>query len=433
MLAALRYRIVSAMFHQPRLLRAAAGALRRHAALSSALGVAAGINAVRAMLSQETRFSHGHYPAVMPGGPFLIGLPSGPVHAAKRQCLQGLLPRRELLVAASARALDALVGELRARTGVRDPLRFDLVDDYMVPLVWNALRLTYDERAEPVTEVDRELVQAARWLGAQLLIGAAATPAVQQRALRSARQLSIAFDDAMSGAPSDFGFDARWLRAVPARTERLRDAIGLMWVGHPSVTQAGVLMMQELLARPEEYARLIEATARVGGTAADMPPHHRELLRAHVLELLRFRPPFPLLGRLVAQPTQLPSGASGQSGPADGAVAEAIHVKAGACIAMTLGALFDPAAQHEDPRRYVPGRHFHHEEDRLLMFGTGPRRCIAGDQVVEVLVTALHGLLCLGLVPAASGASASKAPLRQARRCSFDGPIIVHMPMTTAR
>lgn len=108
MLAALRYRIVRAMFHQPRLLRAVAGALRRHTALSSALGVAAGIDAVRAMLSQETRFSHGHYPAVMPGGPFLIGLPSGPVHGAKRQCLQGLLPRRELLVASPTSAIPFL-------------------------------------------------------------------------------------------------------------------------------------------------------------------------------------------------------------------------------------------------------------------------------------------------------------------------------------
>lgn len=411
MLDALAYRISSAVFHQPLLLRSLARQLRRHPQLASLLGIAVAADDVRTVLADEARFSHAHYPEVMLGGPFLIGLPSGAAHGARRQCLHQLLPTPDQVAEASAAALGVVVQNLVGKAAGAGSLRFDLIDDYMAPLVWNALRRVYDAGAEPRAEVDAELVAAARWLGAQLLIGTTGTAATRARALRSAALMQQFYERGEAGARKDLMLDRRWRAAIPSRQERVRDAVGLAWVGHPSTTQGGALILQELLARPAVHAELATAAQALRAPVQVMPPHHRDRLRDHVLELLRFRPPFPLVGRLVPQTARVPTQPGADAG---------LKLAAGRRTAMLLGALFDPDAHEQDPDSYVPGRTFRRPEDRWLMFGSGPRSCIAAELVVEVLVTALHGLLWLG---------PPGRLLRRAGRAAFEGPVIVHLPV----
>jgi cytochrome P450 len=414
------YRIASALFNQPLLLRAVAWLVRGSGGLASATGLVASARGVRDVLARETHFTHGHLPAVMLDGPFLIGLPSGPQHAQKRICLHGLLPTPELMAEATQQAVQLLLPRLQAK--LNEQKWFDLVEDYMAPLVWCAIRLAYDPQrtlnrlqAQPSPEpepMEREWLLAARWLGAQLLIGSIAPPDERQRALRSAALLGAAFAQGQGTTTAGpFTLDDRWAQAVPDKTPRLRDAIGLLWVGHPATVQGGALMMQELLARPQEYQRLRAEMAAADKRGDANGLLVRERLRDHVLELLRFRPPFPLLGRLV------PTEASFKVGTDPGA-ARTTRARPGSVAVMTIGALFDPAAQREDPREYLPGRHFYEPEDRLLMFGTGPRHCVAREQVIEILVSALAGLLQLG-----------DTPLGPQGRRAYDGPVIVEMKL----
>ncbi len=418
------YRIASALFHQPLLLRAVARLVRCSGALASATGLVASARGVRDVLARETHFTHGHLPAVMLDGPFLIGLPSGPQHAQKRACLHRLLPQAEQMAEATQKAVHNVLPHLQAK--LKAQKSFDLIEDYMAPLVWCAIRLAYDPQrtlgrlqaeSSPEPEpMEREWLLAARWLGAQLMIGGVAPPDERQRALRSAALLGAAFAQGQTPAtPGPFRLDGRWVTPVPGNTPgntpSLRDAMGLLWVGHPATVQGGALMMQELLARPEEYRRLRAEMAAANNRGVAGYPPMRDQLRDHVLELLRFRPPFPLLGRLVPTQASFPNG----TGPD---AAGTTPARPGSVVVMTIGALFDPAAQREDPRKYLPGRHFNEPEDRLLMFGAGPRHCVAREQVVEILVSALAGLLELG-----------DTPLRARGRRVYDGPVIVEMKL----
>lgn len=401
----LAYRVVSALFHQPLLLRALAWLLRRFAFLTSAMSFVASADCVREALARETAFTHGRYAPLLIDGPFLIGLPSGSAHAAKRTCLQHLLPTPSQVAAGTLQALPGICANVAAR--VAKDGSFDLIDDYMAPLVWNAIRIAYGNPAAVALTANPALLEAARWLGAQLLIGEVAPTAVRQRAMRSKAILDLAFDAAMSAPNTDLS--ARWSAATPGYDERRRDAIGLLWVGHPATTQAGALSLQELMGRPGLYRSLRAAAALPANTPSS--PAWRAVLQSHVLELLRFRSPFPMLARTVPRDTTYALGA--------GKIATA---KAGTLGILTIGALFDPTAQDRSPRTYDPQRQFHEPNDRWLVFGAGPRHCIAQAQVAEILVTALAGLLSL-----------SKDPLRSAgrpwRRRSYDGPVIVKMPL----
>lgn len=405
LLDSLTYRAASGLFHQPLLLRAIAWLLRRSVFLSTALSAVATAEGVRRALGREAAFTHARYEPLLIDGPFLIGLPSGPVHDAKRKCLLGLLPTPAQVAAGTLQCLPAICADVRARV-VADG-RFDLITDYIVPLTWNAISIAYGAPAARKLAVAPGLLEAARALGAQLLIGEIAPAAMRQRALRSKELLDQAFAGAMNEAATDMS--PPWAAATPNFDERRRDAIGMLWVGHPATTQAGALNLQELLDRPALYDEL-RAQAALPGNMPDSPAW-RATLHAHVLELLRFRSPFPMLARTVPREATYPAG--------DDKVAKA---RPGTLGVLTIGALFDPKAQDRSPRKYDPQRRFHVTNDRWLIFGAGPRHCIAQDQVVEILVTALAGLLSL-----------SPRPLRYAgwpgRRRVYDGPVIVGMPM----
>jgi hypothetical protein len=411
----LAYRLASGLFNQPRLLRAIAALARRDPLRAASLRLVATATGVREVLSHEASFTHGHYPSVLVGGPFLIGMPSGQAHRESRQCLMHLLPSPAELARETQTALAALLQNL---TGPERAGRaFDLVEDVLAPLVWRALHRAFNagHEAPPLT---REWLLAARWLGAQLMIGSVAPMAVTQRAQRSAAVLERAFMAAParaagSGAQRSVRLHSGWQSGTASVEQQRRDAVGLLWVGHPSTVQAGALMLLELLARPALFLRLSRETADVDWQAP-WPDWLRERLLDHVLELLRFRPPFPLLARQVPRPAAfLPDAACAMPAELE---------SPGSVLAMLIGALFDPKAQQEDPRAYLPGRHFHHPEDRFLIFGAGDRHCIAREHVLEILVTALGGYLALH-------GRRGRLHRRWSDRLVWDGPVIARMPV----
>ena len=85
-------------------------------------------------------------------------------------------------------------------------------------------------------------------------------------------------------------------------------------------------------------------------------------------------------------------------------------------VLLTIGALFDDnAMKDKNAATYEPGRVFHSAPDRYLMFGMKERACIAQYQVVEILVSALAGLLALPQLRWAD---------QWLSRMKYDGPII---------
>ena len=348
----------------------------------------------------------------MPADPnFLIGMDAGPACEKERKFLTDALPSPADCAKASGDTSKALIESIRKSSGHA----FNLVDDYMVPIVWSALRQLFGSAATDIEKgvgpdasgcpmaAKKELLLDLRYLGAHLLVGGIAPRSIQTRAEVSARRVN-------ARVGWQVGAIQAALRAFRPKSGAsiTRDAVGLMWVGHPATVQAGALIMQDLIGRPPIYRTLREQAEGLGD-AVWQDPAFRELLRAHVLESLRFRPPFPLLTRDVPRDATFDAGG------------KIVTAKAGSSVTLlTIGAMFDPLAVNQ-PDQYVPGRadsDWTDIENRYLMFGYGPRRCIAKDQVVEILVSALAGLL---LLPRLKWDRWWKLRIR------YDGPTIVRM------
>ncbi|MGZ8981137.1 MAG: hypothetical protein ACXW2D_10325, partial [Burkholderiaceae bacterium] len=239
-----------------------------------------------------------------------------------------------------------------------------------------------------------------RAVGAQLIIGSVSTRKVRERADRSAaalnRRVLAAYEK----------FDLRWSAPLDGGGgAMLRNAVGLMWVGHPATVQAGAQCMQELLARPD-HLRTLAQQVRAHGDQAWASREVRTELARHVLELLRLRPPFPILARDVPRDTWFAVHPDVPPGEA--------HAGSGMKI-LVAGALASAAGTNAG--RYCPGQ----VDPRYstLMFGHGARACIATDHVVQTLVSALVGLLQLTNLRWGS----------RLRRMRYDGPTIERMPL----
>lgn len=399
---AIGYQLVSRLVHQPRLLRMMAGILRTWPAIAHVFPIVARRNAVAAVFDRQSSFSNAAHAPNLTAGEFAIGMESGARHSGDRTFLQSILPSKEECGKACAEESDRLISRLlesRDRT-------FDLIDDYLVPVAWQPLRRALGTAgtvmAQPDGRPTPQVVSELRILGAQLITGSSATPAVRARAEAAAGEMNRRVESMLPE------LQRQWASKTPGDNAAiLRNAVGLLWVAHPATVQAGALMMQELLSRPSEYEKLA-AKAREPGAPPWTRPDFRNLLRDHILELLRFRPPFPILKRDVPRDTLFDIGTQFP-----------VHVAAGSeMVLLTIGALFDDAAGKEgsaDAALYRPGRQFKAAGDSYLMFGMGERVCIAQHQVVEVLISALAGLLRLPRLRWADPWFA---------RMTYDGPII---------
>lgn len=397
---AIGYQLVSRLVHQPHFLRMLAGVLRTWPGIARVFPIVARRNAVAAVFERQASFSNAAHAPNLTAGEFAIGMEAGARHCEDRAFLQRVLPSDKDCAEVAAQESRRLISLL-----INAPKRkFDLIDDYMVPVAWQPLRLALGA-ASSKFEVNEgrplpQVVDELRILGAQLITGSAATPAVRVRAEAAADGLNRRVESVLKmlqieWANKNAGNDA----AV------LRNAVGLLWVAHPATVQAGALMMQELFSRRREYEKLASRALALGDsrwTDSDF----RRALSDHILELLRFRPPFPILKRHVPRDTLFDIGTPFP-----------VHVAAGSeMVVLTIGALFDDEAmENNKAATYEPGRKFHSAADRYLMFGMQERACIAQYQVVQVLVSALAGLL---------GLPRLKWGEPWFSRMKYDGPII---------
>jgi hypothetical protein len=403
---ALLYRLVSVMLHQPGLLRLIGAAHRRWSRLTSFTGMVARRDAVAEAFLRDNSFSNTAHAPNMPAGEFMMGMESGPRHDADRELLARTMPDPALFGQRGGE-------EARRRTlslGARADGRFDLIDDYMMWVVWHALREGFGSAAEVLeSQVARNATHDSgmlaffhelRYLGAHLIIGSVAPRAIASRAERSGGALRRHVAATMPA------LRCAWAHAKPHDDAAVRrNGVGLGWVGHPATVQSCALMMQELFKRPAVYRRLRQRANALGADAwtdADF----RAMLRGHVLELMRFRPTFPMLKRDVPRETSVRAGAN-----------RLVDIQGGRQLTLlSIGAMFDPAAVSK-PNLYWPERPAK-TEDRMMHFGFGPRPCVGQLHVVEILVSAATGLL---LMP----------PLRWAdpwwSRIGYDGPIVSRM------
>jgi cytochrome P450 len=365
--------------HQPALLRWAGAAIRRSPFIEGAVPVVVRGTPARRVFQRPASYSNTSHAPNLVAGEFVIGLESGPRHDEERLLASSLLASPgDCGDSARSLARTLTAGFVSSR-----PVAFDLIDDYLTRTVWAGMRPIFRDAADalegaPATpEALRAFFMEMRYPGAHLIIGGLASPAVQRRAEDHANALRARVRRHL------LALSAAWGHPADALLERT--AVGLLWVGHPATVQAGALVMQELLQRPAVYGPLHDEAARLGESAWT-DAAYRLTVRQHVIEALRFRPPFPMLLRDVPRDTEY---------TLDGK--RRLATAAGARVTLVSpAAMFDPegaAAASVCPfhaaRAPGPAGPYH------LIFGHGPRSCIAQDQVVEILTSALTGLLTL--------------------------------------
>jgi hypothetical protein len=245
----------------------------------------------------------------------------------------------------------------------------------------------------------RQYLLEIRYVAGQLLAGGLSTPRFQRRAGACADSLHTRIE----GVRGDVA--KAWHVSIPS-ADLDRNAIGLAWISHPVTVQSGALVVQELLSRPAIYRDLRELAAATADVWTDND--FRKTVRDHVLELMRFRPIFPLLTRDVPRDTEFETGGRKNA-----------QCRAGGKLTiLSIAALFDKRAV-PDSGRFCPHREWQDQEFRWMMFGYGDRQCPARHYAVEIITAALIGLLTL-------------PRLQLAEPIAYDGPLMSRMRMRFA-
>jgi len=382
------------------------GALfRRFPFVGGWFGVAARASAVRGVMTRPQSFSNSAHAPNLASGDYLIGMDPGPTYDADRALLNGRLAALNVQVNADQEA------QLRVKQlQCGNETSFDLIDDYLMWIVFRAIQPVFGTAGSRVAAgahgnvndpgLQRQYLMEIRYVAGQLLAGSSATLRVQRRAELCA--------DALRARIAGVSNDIRQAWQVPASLKFIeRNAVGLAWISHPVTVQSGALIVQELLGRPEVH-KALQAKAAQLGSAVWQNGNFRDLVRDHVLELMRFRPIFPLLARDVPRDTEFETGAR-QNAPCSGG---------GKMTVLSIAAMFDPRAV-PDSGRFCPPRNWGNQQDlRWLMFGYGTRQCPAKDYAVDILTSALIGLLILPELQLARG---------EGKAITYDGALMSSM------
>jgi cytochrome P450 len=377
-------------------------------------GVAARASAVRDVMTRPRSFSNSAHAANLASGEYLIGMDPGPTYATDKLVLDARLDALKPTLPASAnREVQRLVECLK---GADKP--FDLIEDYLMWIVFRAMHPLFDTASARVAAgaqgdvgdpgLQRQYLMEIRYVAGQLLAGSTATLRVQRRAELCA--------DALRARIAGVSDDIRQAWNVSASRHFIeRNAVGLAWISHPVTVQSGALIVQELLERPEVHKDLRKRAAQLGPEVWQ-DGSFRDLVRDHVLELMRFRPIFPLLSRDVPRDTEFETGARRNAPCAAG----------GKVTVLSIAAMFDSRAV-PDIGRFCPARDWGDQQDlRWLMFGFGTRQCPAKDYAVDILTSALIGLLILPELQLADGGGKAityDGALMSGMRVGFTSPV----------
>lgn len=370
----------------PGLLRAVGALFRKWPSTAGRLHQAARADAVMGVLTRPESFSNTAHEPNMLAGDYIIAMDPGPTYAHDRALLLSRLNSLDVQSDADKEAA-ARAAALAARTAPSGAdTSFDLIDDYLIWVIFHAIQPIFGAAAGQVAAgvgghtgdqgLQRQYLLQIRYVAGQLLGGGVATLDAQRRANVAADGLRARMK-AMSG-----DIEKAWgVSMQPADLER--NAVGMSWISHPVTVQSAALVVQELLSRAKIYRSLrAMAQAAEGGVWADSK--FRDVVRDHVLELMRFRPVFPLLARNVPRDTGFETGGR-----------EDAECPAGGSVSIwSIAALFDPEAV-ADSKQFCPHRKWQDEELRWLMFGYGSRHCPAREHAVEIITSALIGLLTL--------------------------------------
>jgi cytochrome P450 len=381
--------------------------LRRFPFVGGWFGVVARASAVRGVMTRPQSFSNSAHAPNLVAGDYLIGMDPGPTYYADKLLLDARLAvLKPTLPATADQEVQQLVANLK-KWGTKP---FDLIEDYLMWIVFRAMYPLFGSATDRVAAgargnvndpgLQQQYLMEIRYVAGQLLAGSSATLRVQRRAELCAHALRAR----IAGVNDDI----RQAWQVPASLKFIeRNAVGLAWISHPVTVQSGALIVQELLGRPEVH-RALRAKAAQLGPAVWQNGNFRDLVRNHVLELMRFRPIFPLLARDVPRDTEFETGAR-QNATCSGG---------GKMTVLSIAAMFDPRTV-PDSGRFCPARNWGNQQDlRWLMFGYGTRQCPAKGYAVEILTSALIGLLILPELQLARG---------EGKAITYDGALMSSM------
>jgi cytochrome P450 len=383
--------------------------LRLWPSLAGRFGLAARASAVKTVLTRPESFSNRTHAADLVAGDYLIAMDPGPLYQADRALLDARLDVLSVRADAdrTARRLVATLSQPQAKA-------FDLIDDYLMWVAFDAIQPVFGAAGSEVAAgaggnvndpgLKRQYLLEIRYVAGQLLAGNSSTLRVQRRAEASAASL-IARIQGVSG-------DVEKAWGVPSPSEGTeRNAVGLAWISHPVTVQSGALAVQELLGRRKVYQDLLATAKQLGGRVWT-DPGFRDSVYYHVLELMRFRPIFPLMARDVPRDTEFETGGR----------RNAVCPAGGKVGLFTIGALFDPKAV-SDSGKFCPARQWADKDLRWLMFGYGSRSCPAKEHAVEILTSALIGLLTMPELQLAND---------DGKAIAYDGPLMSRMRMRVA-
>ncbi|MHB0768210.1 cytochrome P450 [Bradyrhizobium sp. 5.13L] len=398
----------------PIALRAVGAVLRLWPFVGGWFGLAARASAVKGVLTRPQSFSNTAHASNLSAGNYLIGMDRGPLYDHDKRLLDA---RLALLASNLPLAADQEVQyRVTQLSAIETKKPFDLIDDYLMWIVFRAMDPLFGSATARVvagahgsiTDVglQRQYLLEIRYVAGQLLAGSSATLRIQRRA----ELCSDALRARIAAVRGDI--QAAWGGNETAEVID-RNAVGLAWISHPVTVQSGALAVQELLRRPKVHRALRAEAERLGPTSVWQDKAFRDHVRNHVLELMRFRPIFPLLARDVPRDTEFETGARHNATcPAGGKMA-----------VWSIAALFDSTVI-EKSRQFCPARKWgQHQDLRWLMFGYGTRQCPAKDYAVEILTSALIGLLILPELKLAGG---------EGKAITYDGPLMSRMSVSFA-
>ena len=366
------------------------------------LGLTCAVCHTRELQARPLSWRQGLRPVRMPvhGGPALVNLPAFDsdfygAFEALPFCAELRRERAASLLGQAGGHLDAVPGLSRAVPValVQEMFGYDQSDPAEIRAwsFWNQFDAFHNQPFHASSQVDPspERITAERQ-AANIRLGAYLSGLLQRRTAQLA-----------AGGPSEGRGDpaSRLLRlsqsgAVDFDIQRVARNLGGLLIGTIETTsQAVIHALSFLLADRERRKAAVAAAHQPEGQAID----------GHVLEALRFHPPFPYFFRVCEQSTQLGLGMPWEQTIEPGTTV----------LTLNHAAMFDPMG-FVDPDRFDPQRN----QSLNFLFGHGHHQCLGRHIGAEIIpeivrqVLRLPGLEAAGPVDRGGGPFPEHFPLR---------------------